>query len=145
MPSAVAPLAGIKLVKSDWKEDWCVRDYIARTASGGQKIGGPLLVIQGEVDPNMNPATTKVAMDKTRAVDPDANFELVKLPGVTHTPAVVASRRVLMKWIADQFAGESVRKHFQESSLETVLVSDEVQKEFNWYLALATNPFQTML
>ena len=144
VPSAVALLAGIALVRPDWRENRHVRDYVARTANGGRTVGGPLLVIQGEDDANLRSGTTAAVVDRMGAVDPDAAIELLRLPGVTHTPAMVASQRVWVKWIADRFAGEPVPKGYQETTLETALAASETQREFNWYIAPAKNLFQTI-
>ena len=142
-PTAVELLAGVQLLNDNWTDNSYIQQYVQLTSNGGKAIGGPLLVIQGEADPNMNFTTTTQAVNKLVKAFPDAQVEYLSLPGVTHTPSLYASQRVWSDWIAARFAGvevESGYQHSEASNFPRPLPS--YQSDGNWIITLATEPFQ---
>ncbi|KAG7008198.1 hypothetical protein G7Y79_00006g018180 [Physcia stellaris] len=106
--AAMALFTGADLLKPNWKQNPHLQKHAELTGNGGKAIGGPLLVIHGEADTMNSPSAVKMAVEKTGSAFPDAMFECIWLPGVTHAPALGASQRVWMDWIADRFKGKGL-------------------------------------
>lgn len=93
--------------------DGCLVDerfgrYLHEVENGGRAVGGPLLVIYGETDLQVSIKGTVDAVEETGRLFPGSQLEFVRLPGVSHVPAMTATQRVWMDWIADRFAGWEV-------------------------------------
>ena len=142
-PVAVELLAGIQLLNDDWRSNTYLQQYIQLTLNGGKEIGGPLLVIQGEADPNMNVTTTTSAVNKLVQAFPDAQVEYVTLPGITHTPSLFASQRLWLDWIASRFAGVEVKSGYQHSEASSLARPiSSYQSDANWIITPATESYQ---
>lgn len=143
MPVAIALLIDIQLLKQGWRNDSYVKEYVNLTANGGAKIERPLYVIQGEDDPNMHLSTTTSAVDKTNRNYPDSQLEYLTLPGITHDPAMFASQRNWLDWIAKRFAGVPVKADVQRSQApETTQPMSAYKANSDWILTKATEPFE---
>ena len=103
-PTGLTLLMGVQLLQSGWTENPYVRKYQALSSNGGKEIKGPLLVIHGEGDPNLNVAVTTKAVEETLHAYPQSKIEYARLPGVSHVPALTASQRLWMEWIAERFS-----------------------------------------
>ena len=132
---------GAGLMKPNWIENQHVQKYQAMISNGGKKIAGPLLVVHGEADEKLASAMTTAAVDKTAEAFPESQLEYLLIPNVTHVPALQASQRLWMEWIADRFAGREVKKQVVRSELPRARPAASYQKEQNWYLEPATQFF----
>lgn len=132
---------GAGLLKSKWVENPQVQKYHAMVSNGGKKIAGPLLVVHGETDDKLSSAGTTAAVEKTAEAFPESPLEYILIPNVTHVPALQASQRIWMEWIADRFAGRGVKNQVQRSQLSGARPAASYQKEQNWYLEPATQFF----
>ena len=142
-PVAIELLTGFQLLVDDWMSNPYVEKYIGLTSNGGKEIGGPLLVIQGEDDPNMNVTTTTSAVNKLAQAYPGSQLEYVTLPGVTHTPALFASQRLWLDWIAARFAGATVESGYRRTQAPgTPRTLSSYQSDANWILTTASSPYQ---
>lgn len=139
--SGMSLLMGVELLKPDWTQNAFVKKFESLVSNGGKNIEGPLLVIHGEADPLLSSAATIAAVDKTAELFPSAQIQHISLPGVTHVPALFASQRIWMDWIADRFAGKKVDRHLQRSVVSSA--RPVVQSELNWFIEPATQFFQT--
>lgn len=106
-----------KILQPNWRQNSFLRGYHSLVSNGGKKIGGPLLVIHGESDPSLSSQVTTDAVKKTAERFPSSQLEYVLLPYVEHGPALAASQRLWMDWIADRFAGREVKPFCQRSML----------------------------
>ena len=134
------------LLEEGLLRDGCFADerferYLHEVENGGREIGGPLLVIHGESDFQVNIKGTVDAVEETKRLFPDSQLEFVRLPGVSHVPAMTASQRVWMDWIADRFAGREVKKGVTTRTLSAARPEASYQQEHNWYLEAATEPY----
>ena len=136
--AAMALFTGANLLKPNWKQNPHLQRHAELTGNGGKAIGGPLLVIHGEADTMNSPSAVKMVVEKTASAFPDAMFECIWLPEVTHAPALGASQRVWMDWIADRFKGVEVEKGYKTSTLSSARLAAVYHKEQNWYLEAAT-------
>jgi len=141
--AAMAIFYDADLVKPDWKENPHVQKHGDLTGNGGKPIRGPLLVIHGEADTMNSPAAVKVAVENTANMFPSAQLEFVWLPDVRHAPALGASQRLWMDWIADRFAGIEMPSGYRTSRLSSARPSTAYHKEQNWYLEAASQFYQT--
>ena len=132
---------GADLMKPDWTQNPHVQKYQATISNGGKKIAGPLLVIHGMTDDRLDSAKTTAAVEETAELFPESQLEYVLIPNVTHVPALQASQRLWMEWIADRFAGREVKHQVQRTELPRARPAGSYQKEQNWYLEPATQFF----
>ena len=125
---------GAELLKPGWKENQHFLEHQSLTSNGGKPIKGPLLVIHGDADPRLSYETVERAVQKMAEMFPLAQLEFVTLPNVTHAPALPASQRLWMDWIADRFEGREVQPGVKRSELARARPDTAYQKEQNWYL-----------
>ena len=135
-------LSDVQLFQSNWIQNPFVQDFQSLIANGGRQIAGPLLVIHGESDPNLNVNVTTAAVEKTLHTFPTAQLEFVRVPGVTHVPAMTSSQRIWMDWIADRFAERPVNSSGVQPELKAAMPIEARQGELNSYLSLATIFYQ---
>lgn len=145
-PVAVELLSGFQLLNNDWMQNEFVQKYINITLNGGKDIGGPLLVIQGESDPNMNVNTTTSAVNKLVQAFPNASVQYMTLPGITHVPTLYASQRVWMDWIESRFAGVQVKPGYQKSEASKFpRPISSYASDGDWYISVATETSQLLV
>lgn len=143
-----APLLALFLVeagvvKADWRNNSYVQKFDTLVGNGGKKIRGPLLVIQGDIDPIINVNTTTDAIERTVKAFPESQLQYITLPGVTHNPAMFASQPLYLDWIADRFKGVEVKKEYErlpEPQLPQPL--ERYQSDANWFIKIATEPYE---
>ena len=143
--SGIALLLGVDggagLMKPNWVANQHVQKYQAVISNGGKRIAGPLLVIHGVTDDRLSSAGTTAAVDKTAEAFPESQLEYLLIPNATHVPALQASQRLWMEWIADRFAGREVKNQVQRRELSGARPAASYQKEQNWYLEPASQFF----
>ena len=146
MKSSNAQLAGLilltlgkVLMKEGWMENLHLQKYNSLASQGGKKIGSPLLVVHGEDDERLDVNATTEAVEGTSKNFPSSQIECVLLPGITHTPALTASLKLWMDWIADRFAGKEIESGHQRITKLTPARPTACYKgEQNWYMEAAT-------
>ena len=141
--AAMALFAQGDILRAVWKENPHIHQFGLLTGNGGKDLRGPLLVTHGECDPMNSPSAVREAAGKTADLFPSAQLELVWLPRVTHAPAMGASQRLWMDWIADRFAGVEVKSGYKESQLASARPATAYHKEQNWYLEAASKFYHT--
>ena len=131
------------LYQSGWQYLPRVKEYRDINGSGGRKIVGPLLVVQGVADPIVSAEVTDAAVDKTCALYPDASLEYQRYAGATHIPAMYASQRNWLNWIEDRFNGRPVERGCARREYESALPIEQYQKELNWFIEYAVDTYET--
>ena len=131
------------LYEPAWYDDVYARLFFNLTANGGQPIGGPMLVLQGEADPEILPPITDQAVNLTCAKYPRSQLQYLTYAGVTHVPVLYASQVTWLDWIADRFAGKPVPKGCAVSSIASLRPSSEYQLNPNWFIEYATAAYET--
>ncbi|KAL8805283.1 MAG: hypothetical protein Q9182_002051 [Xanthomendoza sp. 2 TL-2023] len=134
-------ILGKDLLQPHWQSNPAFRNFLDEIENGGKRTSGALLVIHGETDDRLSVDTTIKAIEDTAAAYPDSQLELIRLPEISHVPALQASQRVWMDWIADRFAGREVKQGLRSTTMEIARPRGSYQKEQNWYLEAATAPF----
>ena len=139
--SGLALLLGQDNLHSDWDQNSHVQAYHARISVGGKQVQGPLLVIHGQEDDRISSKSTTEAVKTTAEMYPSSQLEFVLVPNVTHVPALQASQRLWMEWVADRFAGREVKPCYKHTILASARASASYQPEQNWYIQPATQFF----
>ena len=98
------------ILRNDWRNNTSFQQYQAIASVGGKPIRGPMLVIQGSIDPIAYPPSVTSAINRTIAADPSASIEYHELPNVSHAPAMYAGLQIYLDWIAARFSGQPVKK-----------------------------------
>ena len=137
--SGMALLMGANILHPAWDQNPYVQSYHARISNGGKPIKGPLLVIHGESDDRISSKSAIESANATAELYPSSQLELVVIPNVTHVPALQASQRLWMEWIADRFAGREAESGYKHTKLSPARPSASYQSEQNWYIAPATD------
>ncbi|MCJ1232677.1 hypothetical protein MMC14_000630 [Varicellaria rhodocarpa] len=94
--SGISILMGVELLQLNWINNPTVQKHQAIVANGGKAIGGPLLIIHGDMDPVLSASASAKAAEKTAELFPDSQVEHITLTEVTHVPALFASSWVCM-------------------------------------------------
>lgn len=139
--SGSALLLGANTLHPNWDQNSYVQAYHAMISNGGKPIQGPLLVVHGENDDRISSKSAIEAVSTTAEQYPSSQPEFVLLPNVTHVPALQASQRLWMEWIADRFAGHEVESRYKRTTLSRARSSASYQPEQNWYIEAATQFF----
>lgn len=130
------------LLKPAWYDSLDVRKYYNLTSNGGQPIGDPMLVIQGEADLAVLPQVTNYAVNTTCAYYPNSKLQYLTYPGVTHVPVMYASQLTWLNWIADRFAGKEVLEGCNIASVPSARDYGEYQVQHNWFIGFATSAYE---
>lgn len=138
-----ALLSGVQVLQSNWTENPYIQKYQDIVSNGGKAIAQPLLVIKGEADATLQYSVTAAAVNDTSAKFPNASIEFIRMPGVSHDPALTSSQRYWTDWIADRFAGKVADPGLKEVQIKPARPVAAYQAELNWYLSIATQYYQT--
>jgi hypothetical protein len=141
--TSLSLLLGAELLKPGWRENAYIQEYMSRSANGGQKIDGLLLVPHGEADHLLSAQMTTNAVDRTAELFPASKLDFVLLPHISHVPALTASQRLWIDWIGDRFAGKTVENGCKRSKLVAARPAASYQGELNWFVEHATQFYQT--
>ncbi|KAL8752462.1 MAG: hypothetical protein Q9184_005725 [Pyrenodesmia sp. 2 TL-2023] len=141
--SGIILLQGVKLMKDGWTENGYIQNYNNKASLAGKGIAGSLLVVHGQADDRLGVAHVTSAVQSTIKSFPQASIDYVVLPGVTHAPALTASQRIWMDWIADRFAGRELKAGLRRTKLIPAKRTESYQRELNWYVTPATQSYHT--
>ena len=111
-------MTGFQTLQDNGKENTYLQRFVQLTAASRKEIGGPLLVIQGGADEDMNVDTTSDAVEKIWNAFPDVQLQYVILPGITNLPTMYAGQRFWLDWITDRFRGVEFGAGYQERQAE---------------------------
>ena len=127
-----------RLLKENWKSNPHVQNFQSQTATGRKPFAGPMLVIFGEADIRLSAEVCTSTVEETAKLHPEAKLTYVLLPEITHTPALNASQRIWMDWIAERFRGVEVEGGYKLVKPKLVRPVKAYAKEQNWWIAGAT-------
>ncbi|KAL8947669.1 MAG: hypothetical protein Q9222_006076 [Ikaeria aurantiellina] len=138
---------GIDLLKPHWAENSYLRNFVTRTSNGGKAISGPLLVLQGLADVNIDAETTAQAVRSTRRAFPESQLEYQTWEGVTHSGTMFVAQRVWLQWIEDRFAERPVvvnTNEGQEAEIRhtALLPQAQYQQDTNWIVQEASQMYE---
>ncbi|KAK5130021.1 hypothetical protein LTR08_002537 [Meristemomyces frigidus] len=129
-------------MRPNWWQSEYMQLFIALTKNGGQRIAGPMLILQGTADPSVPEPITSVAVNETCALYPQSELEYALFEGVTHVPVLYAGQRVWLDWIADRFAGREAAAPCTRNVHRPAKSVSSYQAEGDYYLELATQAYE---
>jgi Secretory lipase len=96
-------LAANEMLKPGWEDSQYVKEFFIRNTPGRKPVHGPLLLISGEVDPEVPSALTATVV--ARLCKEKDHVLFVKYPGVNASAAIGESVSEQISWIRARFAG----------------------------------------
>ncbi|TVY39220.1 hypothetical protein LOCC1_G004099 [Lachnellula occidentalis] len=141
--TVVSLIHGTKPTKPNWTENSFVQKFQELVKVGGKEIAGPLLVIHGDNDFIIHMDLTTSAVEATAQKFPAAQIEYLRLPGVSHNPALTSSQWLWMDWIAKRFAGVPQEPGLKVSESKIAMPATAYQRELNSWLAPAMIFYET--
>jgi len=135
-------LPSANVLKDGWQSNSVVQEYMNSAAVGRKRISGPMLVLQGGVDPIVYPQSVTDAVNETVKANPEAQIEYQLLPNVSHAPAMYAGLQIYVDWIDARFLGKAARPGFSRNDPEPVRPASAQQVEANWFIQNETAPWQ---
>ena len=143
--ASVMLMTGFQVLRDNWRTNAFLNKYVTLISSGGREIAGPLLLIQGDKDPNIDITTTTSAVEKTITAFPHSQIHFVTLPGITHVPTMFASQRLWLEWIQDRFDGVPVEDGYIKEVCKVESLARPIssyQSEVNWIVKTADSPIE---
>jgi len=98
-------LAANEMLKPGWENNRYVREFFTRNTPGRKPVHGPLLLISGEVDPEVPSALTATVV--TRLCKQKERVLFVRYPGLSASALIGESVSEQISWIRARFAGLS--------------------------------------
>jgi alpha-beta hydrolase superfamily lysophospholipase len=135
-------MAGFPILKDGWEKNEYVLRYQNATGSGGKPIKGPLLVIQGDNDANIDVRTTTAAVEKTATVNPKESISYAIYSNIAHAPAVWVGQHRYLDWLAKRFDGEAPSSGLARDQVSPFRPWAKYLPEQNFYAARATESYQ---
>ena len=100
---AEEPLAVDELLKPGWENNRYVKDFFARNRPGGKAAGGPLLLINGDADPELPLSLASAAV--TRLCTQEDRVLFIHYPDLSASAAIGNSAAEQISWLRARFAG----------------------------------------
>lgn len=119
------------LFKPNWFHNAYIKAFQNLTLNGGQKVSGPLLVLQGKEDQVIPANVTIAAVTETCDRFLDSRLEYVILAGVSHDAIMYASQRKWLSWIEDRFAGIPLSRGCRREAVSSARPYRYYQKDKN--------------
>lgn len=135
-------MAGFPILKEGWEQNEFVKRFQNATGNGGKPIKGPLLVIQGDNDFNIDVRTTTAAIEKTATVNPKESISYLTYSNITHAPAVWVGQQRYLEWIAKRFDGEAAPAGLAREQVSSLRPWSKYLGEQNFYSVRATESYQ---
>ena len=122
----------------NWQHTEHMKAFVNLTINGGRPISGPLLVLQGEADPDLRFNVTTAAVNSTCERYPQSELEYIHFAGVHHIGALYASQQIWLSWIGDRFAGRKATIGCRQSGFSGARPIQSYQTILNWFIEYAT-------
>ncbi|KAF2151126.1 hypothetical protein K461DRAFT_243371 [Myriangium duriaei CBS 260.36] len=100
--------SAVQILKYGWNYTSSARWYQNVADNGRKPFGGPMLVLQGDIDGNAYAPVTFAAVNATCAMFPRNSLHYIQYTNISHVPVLYSSQHVWMDWIRDRFAGVKV-------------------------------------
>jgi len=90
-------------LKDGWNLTSAAMWYKNTSDNGDKPFAGPMLVLQGDKDPNANVNVTANSVNSTCAMFPENSLHYTEYSDMTHVPTLYAGYHTWLDWIADRF------------------------------------------
>ena len=143
LSTATELFADADLVHPDWTDNHYVQAYNDLANPAGKPFAGPMLVIQGDSDASVPFPVVTASVNETCARYPGSRLQYAVFAGAAHVPAMFASQRVWLDWIAARFKGTAVGKGCQTTNYTSERAYKYYQKEQSWFVEYAVDAYET--
>jgi pimeloyl-ACP methyl ester carboxylesterase len=130
------------LLHDNFTSSFYLQAYQGLVKTGGKKISGPLLVLQGTADMAVPEVLTDIAVNETCTAFPKSQLQYITFQNVTHEPVMFASQRTWLNWIEDRFNGVPVPSGCTTNGVSSARPYESYNTEDNWYIELATSGYE---
>ena len=130
------------LYQRNWHHSFWAQAFENLTVTGGLPIAGPLLVIQGDMDPAIPFSVTTEAFNRTCELYPRSQLEYLTFAGITHSSAMFVSQTMWLDWVADRFAGIGTVHGCRHSDFSSANPVTSYQRDLNWFLEPALELYE---
>lgn len=134
-------MAGFPILKDGWENNTYIKRYNNDTGNGGKPIKGPLLVIQGNSDINIDVGTTTAAVGRTAAVNPRESISYAIYNNISHAPSVWVGQQRYLDWIAERFDGEAARPGLVKEQVSSFRPWSKYLPDQNFFSVKATESY----
>ena len=93
-----------KMLRSDWKQNRHLRDFLDLSRVGERPTRGPILVVAGIDDSSIPESSVRDGVERMRKQG--STVEYRTYAGLDHDPLMFGSFRDQFQWVADRFAGK---------------------------------------
>ena len=132
------------MLRDGWRQNKALHNFQELTCNGGKPIGGPLLIVHGERDQQLDVKVCKAAAEATIAKYPQSHIEYVQLSTLGHISVITGSQPIWMNWIAQRFAKIPTMEGLKCSDIRPPAVVEGHHAELNWKIAPATAFFELL-
>ncbi|KAJ4344390.1 uncharacterized protein N0V89_012130 [Didymosphaeria variabile] len=135
-------MADFPILKEGWEQNEYVQRFQEATGVGGKPIKGPLLVIQGDNDSNINVQTTTAAVETTGTANPTESISYIIYSNISHAPALWVGQQRFLEFIANRFDGEAAPPGLSTEQVSSLRPWAKYQPAQNFYSVRATEFYQ---
>jgi alpha-beta hydrolase superfamily lysophospholipase len=135
-------MAGFPILNDGWEKNVYIQRFVNATGNGGKPIKGPLLIIQGDNDANIDVHTTTAAVEKTATINPKESISYAIYSNITHASAVWVGQQRYLNWMAKSFDGEVAPAGLVRDQVSSLRPWAKYQGDQNFYAVRATEFYQ---
>ena len=125
---------GVPILKDGWNLTQSAKWYADVSDNGGKPFVGPMLVIQGTLDPNANVNATTASVQQTCSMFPNNSLHYIQYEGITHVPVLYAGQHLWLDWVQDRFNGVDAPAGCQQDVASPVRGITHIDKNINWFI-----------
>ncbi|EOD48287.1 putative secretory protein [Neofusicoccum parvum UCRNP2] len=142
MATVLFATPGINYTQTGWTDGWAAQAYANQSDYGGKQIAGPMLVLQGGMDPLAPEETTSAALNRTCEMYPQSQIRYASFGGVSHVPVLYAGQHIWLDWIEKRFEGVPVDPGCTQAAYESIRDVNSYSEAANYYLQLVTEAYE---
>jgi alpha-beta hydrolase superfamily lysophospholipase len=135
-------MAGFPILREGWQTNSYIQRFQNDTGNGGKPIKGPLLVLQGNSDANIDVSTTTAAVEKTAAVNRGESISYALYGNISHAPIVWVGQQRYLDWIGKRFDGEATKPGLNKEQVSSFRPWAKYLPDQNFYSVRATQGYQ---
>lgn len=136
------------LIHTNWTANPEIQSYLSTNDIEPLPIAGPMLVLQGTADPAVPYLFTDAAVLQTCAANDGNGIRYARFDQVSHVPVLYAARTIWLDFLRERFSTAGPPDESADNTCVTTnytslaMPKENYQKELNYFLSLATMPYQ---
>lgn len=133
---------GMNYTHTGWTDGWTAQAYANQSDYGGKQVAGPMLVLQGEMDPLALEETTSAVLNRTCEMYPQGQITYASFGVVSHVPVLYSGQHIWLDWIEKRFEGVPVDPGCTQAAYESIRDVNPYSEAANYYLQLVTEAYE---